>query len=152
MGTTNRMMATAMIWLAAVAAWGQQSTDPPQVTSDNAVEQSLVAAEGAGQPACAICGMCDSRPLTYKPMFDPPIESRSTCYLPCDRCCGPCNHCPGTSDGWCDRLRDCFCRCCCGSFGYAAYGGPRMRANCCDGCEPPLFVGPSCEQCNYCND
>ena len=152
MSRSTRIAAAAIVWLAATAALGQQSSVLPKPTDDATVERPRGPIEFGCESTGAPNGKFDSDQESSSPdslvVSKIPTVWRGYCYGGCV----PAGCCSCKSHGWCGALHECFCRCCCGSFGYAACGGPRMQANCCDGCAPPLFMCNPFARCNTCNN
>jgi hypothetical protein len=154
-GRTVRLLMTSLAWLAATAALAQQPPGPPQPTSDAAAAHAPGPIEFGCEPAGTMAGKSasDQEPGGSTYHFVSEIPARGYWY---DGCV-PAGHCSCRSRGLCGRFVDCFCRCCCGSFTYAACGGPRAAANCCDGCSPPLILPGmfdgccGCDECCGCN-
>lgn len=147
---------TLVAWLSAAAALAQVDcgdTDPLLPVCCDIGSCSCCAGDCCRQPACATCFNGDCRGEVCYPPAQIAVEVAAATEVHCKRGCLPTVCFPWDSCG-CggNRLVDCLCRLCCGSFTYAAYGGPRAAANCCDGCEPLLFVGSdcACDACSHC--
>lgn len=139
----------AVIWPSADAVLAQQANDLPQPVRDGAVVPSAYCGdECCCESDCATRCNCQRCQEVCSPMVYPTTEERSCWEVKCKKVCVPAVRFPWES-GCCAhcRLLDCLCRLCCGSCSYAAYGSPRMAANCCDGCSPPYLLPDTCDAC-----
>jgi len=141
--------ATMAIWLWTAAAPAQDLPEAPMPpASDEITPCSCCQEECCCEPGCITCCECACCEEICCPTVQMVTEEKACWDVKCKKVCVPAVRFPW-EEGGCrhNRILDCLCRLCCGSCSYAAYGGPRAAANCCDGCSPPLVLPDDCGGC-----